>query len=108
MITLKASGNGGPILLSLSGCLVGSEARCEWHWNWFLLQGKDDVRGRNLLMSRRASRIWPSRALTHIGDGTRRATSRTRIDKYIFQRLTQQVLGQTQYFRICAHGPSGP
>ena len=75
MITLKASGNGGPILLSLSGCLVGSMVWCEWHWNQFLLQGRDDVRRRNLSRRCRASRIWPSRALTCVGDGMRLATN---------------------------------
>ena len=33
MITLVVSGRGGPILLLLSGHLVGSGVGCEWHWN---------------------------------------------------------------------------
>ena len=34
MINLVVSGEGGPMLLLLSGCLVGSGVRWEWHWNW--------------------------------------------------------------------------
>ena len=35
-----ASGKGGPMLLLLSGRLVGSGVWWGWHWNWFpLLQG---------------------------------------------------------------------
>ena len=39
MITLVVSGIGGPMLLLLSGCLVGSGVWWEWHWNWFLTSG---------------------------------------------------------------------
>ena len=39
MITLVVSGIGGPMLLLLSGCLVGSRVWWEWHWNWLLTSG---------------------------------------------------------------------
>ena len=39
MITLVASGIKGPMLLLLSGCLVGSRVWWKWHWNWFLTSG---------------------------------------------------------------------
>ena len=39
MITLMASGRGGPMLLLLSGHLVGSGVWWGWHWNWFPLLG---------------------------------------------------------------------
>ena len=59
MITLMASGRGGPMLLLLSGCLVGNGVWWGWHWNWFPLRG-GNVRRWSLSRSRRASRLWLS------------------------------------------------
>ena len=39
MITIVASGIRGPMLLLLSGCLVGSGVWWKWQWNWFLTSG---------------------------------------------------------------------
>ena len=39
MITLMASGRGGPMLLLLNGRLVGNGVWWGWYWNWFPLWG---------------------------------------------------------------------
>ena len=40
MTAFKVSAIGGPILLIVSGCLDGSGAWCEWHWNWLHTSGE--------------------------------------------------------------------
>ena len=40
MTAFKVSAIGGPILLIISGCLDGSGAWCEWHWNWLHTSGE--------------------------------------------------------------------
>ena len=59
MITLMASGRGGPMLLLLSGRLVRSGVWWAWHWNRFPLRG-GDVQRQPLSRSRWASGLWLS------------------------------------------------
>ena len=92
MITLMANGRGGPMLLLLSGRLVGSGVWWGWHWNRFPLWG-EDVRRRPLSRSRRASELWLSQAITFVEDGVYRTTSWPWINGRLFQSVSLKDSG---------------
>ena len=82
MITLMASERGGPMLLLLSGCLVGSGVWWGWHWNWFPLRGGKCP---TVVSFKKLPGVWAMAFL--VGDGVFRTTSRPWINGHLFQSV---------------------